>query len=485
MSNLIAVWFTWSHPFYNWIDQDFFLEDMRRGELECFYCSPFLVNALPAAACPFSDYDEVRTRMGQTSKLKSDLVTEALRLLELEECSGQTPSIATAQGLVLLFQCFAGFGQDEQGWKYTTKAISICHEVATTIPQATDCSTDDQRVMAHAIDNICWGIFNFVNMVSFVYQKSPAMLPPPRPMPSGARKGTELWMPYPLSKVPGTGQIDEALQQYSKLSLIVRDAGTFLYAEKTKGNAHSDWQAAEDTISLLHQRLIRWRENLPAQLSLDEEPSPGLLVLHDFHQSLILTTFAPIRRQIRSQYSSDPSHDTPPSADMIVLTKDASSRAAHEIVRIGRLWQSAYTLKYTHVLLMHPAALAGFYFLIDGNSDPLHNPASPEYENDLLDLCVLFRAISRRWSFAFAFAALRMFQLIAQQRHTKLPKAAAALFQNFETEDWRRRHLTNVRSLYPVLDGAAWHESQNMGQFLEMMGRLDAAAGDEGPNLEQ
>lgn len=49
VSHLVSLWFTWCHPFCNWVDRARFLADMRSGRGE--YCSPFLVNVILADAC--------------------------------------------------------------------------------------------------------------------------------------------------------------------------------------------------------------------------------------------------------------------------------------------------------------------------------------------------------------------------------------------------------------------------------------------------
>ena len=51
VSQLVSLWLTWFHPFCNWLDRDLFLRDMRSGDLQARFCSPFLVNAMLAAAC--------------------------------------------------------------------------------------------------------------------------------------------------------------------------------------------------------------------------------------------------------------------------------------------------------------------------------------------------------------------------------------------------------------------------------------------------
>lgn len=50
VSYLISLWLTWSHPFYNWIDRDLFIRDMKSMDTRSKFCSPFLVNTILAEA---------------------------------------------------------------------------------------------------------------------------------------------------------------------------------------------------------------------------------------------------------------------------------------------------------------------------------------------------------------------------------------------------------------------------------------------------
>lgn len=51
VSHLISLWFTWVHPFLSFIDRDLFIRDMKSGNLDSHFCSPFLVNVMLADAC--------------------------------------------------------------------------------------------------------------------------------------------------------------------------------------------------------------------------------------------------------------------------------------------------------------------------------------------------------------------------------------------------------------------------------------------------
>lgn len=48
VSHLISIWCTWSQPWFHWINRDLFIRDMQAGDLDCEFCSPFLVNAILA-----------------------------------------------------------------------------------------------------------------------------------------------------------------------------------------------------------------------------------------------------------------------------------------------------------------------------------------------------------------------------------------------------------------------------------------------------
>lgn len=51
VSHLMSLWFTWTHPYMNWIDRDLFIRDMQLSVKTSNYCSPFLVNIILADAC--------------------------------------------------------------------------------------------------------------------------------------------------------------------------------------------------------------------------------------------------------------------------------------------------------------------------------------------------------------------------------------------------------------------------------------------------
>jgi hypothetical protein len=56
VSHLVSLFFTWSFPYFCWIDRDAIISAMQSGDLSNPHCSPFLVNAIlsEASVCHIS-----------------------------------------------------------------------------------------------------------------------------------------------------------------------------------------------------------------------------------------------------------------------------------------------------------------------------------------------------------------------------------------------------------------------------------------------
>lgn len=51
ISHLMSLWFTWAHPWWQWIDKEVLIEAMCAGNISSPVCKPFLVNMILADAC--------------------------------------------------------------------------------------------------------------------------------------------------------------------------------------------------------------------------------------------------------------------------------------------------------------------------------------------------------------------------------------------------------------------------------------------------
>lgn len=178
--------------------------------------------------------------------------------------------------------------------------------------------------------------------------------------------------------------------------------------------------------------------------------------------ALVLTIFAPLRIQVE---------DAAPA--VVTEAMEQSINAAMEVVELFRKHQSLYGKSHMSGFLVQPLFLALLFFV---DHDDIF-----AYSSEISDLCIYFRAMSRR--FPWVLAAFRMFQVSTKQRGKKLPPETEKLFEEFETLDWETRELDRVSSLYPVMgeNEPGRSKIQNMGEFLEMMDNLnvdDAGNGD-------
>lgn len=253
VSNLVSVFFIWEGTFNNWIDKDRFLRDMLNGYGQ--YCSSFLVNALLALACPYSDYPEARSSRGKPSVLMSRFISEAERSLE-----DQPSSIATIQGISCLSNAKCIIGDDRAGHALLMRATALCDQIQNSDSPA-----------ANIPSWFAWGIFNRDTSASFFLQLPPSLSPPKQSLPSLTRIDPPC-VPYPLSHEPLQLFTQELLHHQARFSLIVKDVNVLL-TRTSSGRS-------PDEILTLHSRLVQWHASLPAHLLVQQDSPPSVL----YHQ---------------------------------------------------------------------------------------------------------------------------------------------------------------------------------------------------------
>ena len=162
----------------------------------------------------------------------------------------------------------------------------------------------------------------------------------------------------------------------------------------------------------------------------------------------------------------------------IALAKQQRRSAALGIVRIVRIHSSRYGNK--HMNIIHaPGIVLALLALID--EPPIGaNQDEIAYSSEIVDLCIFFRAIGRR--FPWGLVAFRMFQKMVQQGGYKLPTATVKLFEDFESEEWEKRHKRNFISLYPTprdnqAQGPSQNDRESMAEFVERLEKLDMRDG--------
>ena len=123
VEKLLALYFTWSHPFYVLFSRECFYKDFKAGREK--YCSSLLVNAICAYACHLTDDPAGRTDPSNFRTAGDHFFAEAKRLLFEDE----TPSLTTTQALCIMSMREPSTGRDSSGFSYIGRCIRMCVEL--------------------------------------------------------------------------------------------------------------------------------------------------------------------------------------------------------------------------------------------------------------------------------------------------------------------------------------------------------------------
>ncbi|KAH3266072.1 hypothetical protein KXW55_006281, partial [Aspergillus fumigatus] len=267
VSHLVSLWLTWTYPWFNWLDADCLIKHMQEGKLNSRFCSPFLVNAILAEACYYSDYEEVFTVPGDLLTRGDQFFDEARRLFEAGEDEGDSPSLPTIQGLMILFIEWDG-------------SISIwpprgAQEYAASHPPHAMEDAEERR----AIDRTLWGIFSMASTASVSLMKHFESHPPqqsPITRIIHQRHKDDVWQPYPRSTDAGVpSHISCVFNRWCAIACIAVEISRAIYCEEDR------IPRAEmlPFINVIYQKLQDWYADMPECLLVENVTVPHALSL--------------------------------------------------------------------------------------------------------------------------------------------------------------------------------------------------------------
>ncbi|KAL4944530.1 hypothetical protein BDV06DRAFT_210155 [Aspergillus oleicola] len=296
VSHLISLYFTWDFPTQKWIDRDLFIRDMQNGSADSQFCSPFLVNALLAVACCYSELAEQSSALDPVLPGRANFYHEAQRLLDLEK---EPISLTGFQGRCELYLSTWIMGKHALGWQYLSE-IASCTRDFTVRRDALTAEGDIRNgELEHALDTAITGSFS-VPHVAFPGLHQPPIVLKAMPKPTTCRTLLlvhdleDVWCPYSIEKkfatLPVPAHSNCVGAELFNLQLILWEISNNPFRSVEQLSFTN-----EEMAKTFHQRLKQWEIELPECLTLasllGSAPTPALLDMHLRYHSAIITIF--------------------------------------------------------------------------------------------------------------------------------------------------------------------------------------------------
>ncbi|KAE8401005.1 pathway-specific regulatory protein [Aspergillus pseudonomiae] len=363
VSHLVSLYFTWDYPFYAFVDQKAFIRHMTLGNVDSDLCSPFLVNALLANACYYSQYSEAYVVPGDVASKGRNFLAEAERYLpshQLEKGGGIR--LASLQGALLLYERYAMSGEDDLGYTMLNLAIEMAEALGIINREPLNLSKlqlSDEMITS--VQRTAWGVFQVDTVVHTNFLKpsrvSSVSLDRIDPNETGAG---ELWVPYPTDKRPRQSWLGQYFDEACKLSYLARDISRHLYHETTTGTDQFRQK------QVFFNKLRQWERALPDNFQVFKSPPPHVLLLRMRYHVLIIG-LARDGFGVQSFFlgSQEQQRTMDESANAISLA------SAREISALARIHREEYGMERAHQFATYAMMLALFTMLDDPSFDVL------------------------------------------------------------------------------------------------------------------
>ncbi|KAL4802520.1 hypothetical protein BDV18DRAFT_62412 [Aspergillus unguis] len=331
VSHLVSLYFTWNWPVQKWINRDLFIADMQRGDLNCRFCSPFLVNALLAVACCYSDPPE-GDQPGRQS-----FFNEAKRLLEAER--GKL-SLTSFQGRCELYVNTFATGKHMLGWQYLIEISACAREL---MARRNNAKPDPKsQELARVLETAVTGSFSAPS-VAFPQIHQPSMMPKPsyNRLPQ-CHDASDLWYPYPLESGPLPAHANCIANELFDLQLILWEISNNPFGDSIEQLCSTSRELADG----FYRRLKHWALSLPQCIThrtLLSTPTPGLLDMHLRYNSAIISIYDGINTS-----QTQPNQIVQSQTDPLAICL-ASARAICSLLQMFVSRWSALYMPFTYV----------------------------------------------------------------------------------------------------------------------------------------
>jgi hypothetical protein len=158
VSHLTSLYFTWWNTFMHPLHEPALIHAMEKGDPSSPLCSPFLVNAMLALACGYSDLDGAFSDPEDPETWGEHFYDEARRLWDKE--AGHA-SITNLQGLYLLLLYQNLHGKDQLGWSTLSIMVQMYQDLGLShqVKILRDCPPESLDMMRLAMLSVSWSVF--------------------------------------------------------------------------------------------------------------------------------------------------------------------------------------------------------------------------------------------------------------------------------------------------------------------------------------
>ncbi|KAL4779790.1 fungal-specific transcription factor domain-containing protein [Aspergillus varians] len=361
VSHLISLYFAWDYPFYAIVDSEVFIKHMQIGNLQSDFCNPYLVNALLANACHYSEYSEAYTVPGDVKTKGTDFLAEAERHMQSNHFEkGSIVPLASLQATLLLYERYSMVGDDDNGYTMLNQALSMAEALGiVNSPQLNLNRSHMSEDMISSVKRTAWGLFQIDTIVHTNFLR-PSLVTDVsvERIDRDTSKPIDMWTPYPLNRPDKPSWLSQTFDEACSLSYIARDMSQTLSPKlDPSGNT------PQQKLDLCH-KLRQWESNLPATFLLEEKPAPHILLLRMRYHALLINLYCdwfegkPPFNAITGELYQEPSTRI---ADTGALEIVLSS--AREIASLARLHKEEYGMERAHQFTMYAILLALFALL--------------------------------------------------------------------------------------------------------------------------
>ncbi|KAI9367655.1 hypothetical protein BJX61DRAFT_551200 [Aspergillus egyptiacus] len=420
VSRLVSLWFTWVHPFCNWIDRDLFIRDMKSGSLSAQYCSPFLVNIMLADACAYADYQAGYGLPEDLASRRTEFYEEAKRCLHKEE--GRI-SLAMVQGLGLLWLCASITGRDRQGWISRGKLAYALRELSQVSSSPAGRSDADSVRLIHVISHTHWGLFNLAMLYSIFVRKAPIVSPPRQsslPQFAGHQCDQDTWCAYPNQANRVESHTSCLFNALCGLNRITYQLHPFLFP---KEGAPLPGIAIDNEELEALQNLSEWSDRLPQCLQEKNMDIPHVLTLHTYYHTILTAVYGFLRAHPVHNQNLIPRN--PQVRDAILSPSyawDLCLSSSRKIAQLTLVHRSNWGFDRMPGPNIH-CIMAALFVLLEALDDPANRDA-------FISLTITAGTFFRRWKYTKGL--LRALQDTARQRGITLPPETGPFFLDLD-----------------------------------------------------